>query len=203
VVTLLTVCTGNICRSPFAHLWLGNRLDEIAPGAFTVASAGTMGLSGRPMDERSAARLAATGVPEGAYAADAFAARRLGDADVAGADVVLALSREHRDAVIQMSPRMLKRAYTVREFARLLTHVYREAGEAIPGGAAPEQVAARWKALIKYATLYRSGASAPGDEDDVVDPYRREDAVYDEMVDQLLPALETIVELERVASTRA
>lgn len=203
MITLLTVCTGNICRSPYAHLLLGRRLDEIAPGAFSVASAGTMGLVGRPMDERSAVRLAATGTSHRGYSVDDFAARRLGDADLAGADVVLALSREHRDEVIQMSPRMLKRAYTVREFARVLDRVYREAGDAIPGGAAPEQVAARWKALIKYATLYRSGASAPGEEDDVVDPYRCEDAVYDEMVEQLLPALETIVELERAASARS
>ncbi|GHD09802.1 arsenate reductase/protein-tyrosine-phosphatase family protein [Zhihengliuella salsuginis] len=203
MVTLLTVCTGNICRSPYAHLLLGNRLDEIAPGAFSVASAGTMGLTGKPMDERSAARLAATGVRERAYTVDSFSARRLGDADVAGADVVLALTQEHRDAVIQMSPRMLKRAYTVREFARLVAHVYREAGDSIPGGAGPEQVAARWKALIKYATLYRSGLSAPAADDDVVDPYRREDAVYDEMVDQLLPALEAIIDLERAAAARA
>lgn len=40
-MNVLVVCTGNICRSPMAEGMLRKRLDEEAPGAFVVRSAGT------------------------------------------------------------------------------------------------------------------------------------------------------------------
>ncbi|WP_461170405.1 arsenate reductase/protein-tyrosine-phosphatase family protein [Arthrobacter sp. Z1-15] len=43
---ILTVCTGNICRSPMAERLLQTGFDEMAPGEFTVASAGTGALLG-------------------------------------------------------------------------------------------------------------------------------------------------------------
>ncbi len=52
-VRLLTVCTGNVCRSPYAAALLGAGLDWARPGAFRVASAGTPALVGRPVDAGS------------------------------------------------------------------------------------------------------------------------------------------------------
>jgi protein-tyrosine phosphatase len=59
---IITVCTGNICRSPMAEMMLAaafraNGLD----GEVSVDSAGTTGYeAGRPIDQRAARRLAIT-----------------------------------------------------------------------------------------------------------------------------------------------
>nr|WP_269211966.1 low molecular weight phosphatase family protein [Zhihengliuella flava] len=192
----MTVCTGNICRSPLAHLYLAAHLEAMAPGAFHISSAGMAGLTGQSMDERSAAILAATDVPDGGYSVDSFTARRIEDVDLGAVDLVLAMSREHRDSIIARSPRLLKRAYTVRELARLLELIEAEHAGLIPTGAEPEAVDRRWKAVIKYATLLRTRATGGPADDDVTDPYRRADAVYEEMADQLIPALRAILAFE-------
>ena len=191
MVNILTICTGNICRSPFAERYLQRGFDDIAPGSFTVTSAGTGALVGRAMDERSAQRLAAAGGdPEG------FVSRQLTEALLGEADFVLALTAAHRARAVELSPRMLKRAFTVREFSRVLAAVAADDG----GGRLPrggDKVEERWKALPNLAALKRHGVrpADPG-EDDVVDPFTREDTVYDRMVVELLPALRGILEFE-------
>lgn len=60
--SVLVVCTGNVCRSPFLQLALQRELDAHRPdGAvgITVTSAGTGALAGQPMDERAAAQATA------------------------------------------------------------------------------------------------------------------------------------------------
>jgi len=190
VVNILTICTGNICRSPFAERYLQRGFDDIAPGTFTITSAGTGALVGRAMDERSAQRLAdAGGDPEG------FVSRQLTEALLGQADFVLTLTAAHRARVVELSPRMLKRAFTVREFSRVLAAVAADDGGRLPRG--EERVEERWKALPNLAALKRHGVRpADPEEDDVVDPFRREDAVYDRMVVELLPALRGILAFE-------
>ncbi|MHC6592039.1 low molecular weight protein-tyrosine-phosphatase [Arthrobacter sp. C152] len=59
---VITVCTGNICRSPMAELMLTAALEREGLDALVaVDSAGTTGYeAGRPIDPRAARRLAAT-----------------------------------------------------------------------------------------------------------------------------------------------
>ena len=61
-IRVTMVCTGNICRSPYAAVLLRQGLAWARPGAFEVTSAGTHALVGRPMDEGSVERLAAKGL---------------------------------------------------------------------------------------------------------------------------------------------
>ena len=191
MVNILTVCTGNICRSPFAERFLQRGFDELAPGTFNISSAGTDALVGRAMDERSAQRLAdAGGDPEG------FVSRQLTEAVLGQVDFVLALTAAHRARVVSLSPRRLMRAFPVRDLARVRAAVAADDG----GGQLPHgdwMVEERWKALPNLAALKRHGVR-PNDprEDDVVDPFTREDTVYDRMVVELLPALRGILEFE-------
>ena len=53
-VRILTVCTGNICRSPVAERLLQAGLNQAVPGGFVVASAGTRAMVGEPMQPISA-----------------------------------------------------------------------------------------------------------------------------------------------------
>jgi protein-tyrosine phosphatase len=101
--SVLVVCTGNVCRSPFLQLALQRELDARRPdGAvgITVTSAGTGALAGRPMDERAAAQATARGLDP-----QTFLARQLTPAMVAGADLVLTATRRHRGEVATLHPR--------------------------------------------------------------------------------------------------
>ncbi|MGP9617263.1 arsenate reductase/protein-tyrosine-phosphatase family protein [Arthrobacter sp. AOP36-A1-22] len=191
MVKILAVCTGNICRSPFVERYLQRELEQLAPGAFQITSAGTGALVGQPMDQRAAESLKRAGGSAGG-----FLARQLTEAHLKDADFVLALTEGHRSAVVSMSPRMLKRAYTVREFARVL-EVIAAAGSDLHRGGGLEEVRARWNELPKVAARHRYEARelVPGGND-VIDPYRESTAVYQQMTDELLPALQGIVDFE-------
>nr|WP_193571017.1 low molecular weight phosphatase family protein [Diaminobutyricibacter tongyongensis] len=179
----MTVCTGNICRSPLAEQLLRAGLDGLA---VTLSSAGTAALIGRPMDERAAEYSRQYGgIP------DAHVARQLTVEHLRDADLVLALSREHRRVVVETLPRASRSAFTLREFARLLETVNTDDRDTI---AAQPDARARLSTLVEIASANRGVAERPDnpEEDDVVDPYRQDDNVYAESTRQLVPAVQSI-----------
>lgn len=112
---ILFVCTGNICRSPTAER-LANALNAVDPiSDFRASSAGTRAMIGHSMHPESALVLQGLGGDPGG-----FVARQLNPKIAADADLVLALTREHRDAVLEMAPRQLHRTFTLTEAARLI-----------------------------------------------------------------------------------
>jgi protein-tyrosine phosphatase len=164
---VLFVCTGNICRSPTAHLIAASRLPE---DRFRVHSAGTYGLTGYPVEPAAARLLEQAGI-----ACDAFAATRL-DADlVAQADLILTATREHRTAVVTLDQNALKKTFTIREFARLVEHV--------PPSDDPYEV-------VAAAAAQRGRVWSPPDQDDVADPYGLGKAAYDQAFRVITEALE-------------
>lgn len=178
---ILTVCTGNVCRSPMAERLLQANLDRLTPGQFEVSSAGTGALAGSPMETQVAdvvGRLGGT--------AAGFLARQLSPAILAQPDLVLTMTREQRSAVVQIAPTLLKRTFTIREFARLLEMAEME----------PATAEERWRLLLLRAPRLRSLVPAEGEDDDVVDPYRREPEIYAAMVQQLSPAVNAIISWE-------
>jgi protein-tyrosine phosphatase len=144
------------------------------------------------MDERSAMKLRDVGV-----ASDGFVARQLNEDNASGNDLILALTDQHRKNIVAMSPRLLKRTYTVREFAAVLDELAAMPEGTLPRGNDTTTVDARWAALLKAAQLARHAARVKSEGNlDVVDPYRQADPVYERMVDELLPALRSIVAFE-------
>lgn len=92
---IITVCTGNICRSPMAQFSIERALAEAGLGSRTeVDSAGVTGWeAGRPMDPRTAAELRQHGYRESVL--DGFRARAF-EADWYGSrDLILALDHGH------------------------------------------------------------------------------------------------------------
>jgi protein-tyrosine phosphatase len=84
------VCLGNICRSPMAHVVLGEHLERAGlAGVVEVSSAGTGGWHvGEPMDPRAATALLGAG-----YDPSAHRARQYDDGWLSTHDVVLVMDR--------------------------------------------------------------------------------------------------------------
>jgi protein-tyrosine phosphatase len=106
---LLTVCTGNMCRSPLAEHLLRAQLS-----GWEVSSAGTQAAAGSPMEELSAHELVLLGGDPSSHRA-----RRLTEPVVAGVDLVLTATRDHRRQVLGVSPRHLHRTFTLLELAAI------------------------------------------------------------------------------------
>ncbi len=193
---ILTVCTGNICRSPLAEQMLRVRLADLAPH---IASAGTRGLPAAPMTREAAHLAVQLGVPP----ADAAAhrSRFLQESDLETPDLVLAMSREHRKRVVELDPSRVRTTFTIREFARLARAIPPQQlrSAAREAGSAPAE---RLRGAILALSSYR-GMAAPSDDpadDDVVDPYRQPWDVYLRSAKQLVPAIDaTSVVIRTVA----
>ncbi|WP_211879742.1 arsenate reductase/protein-tyrosine-phosphatase family protein [Pseudarthrobacter albicanus] len=194
-IRILTVCTGNICRSPVAERLLQAGLDQVEPGAFRVRSAGTRAMVGEPAQPGSARIITAYGgTPEG------FAARQLTPAILRDTDLVLTMAARHRGEVLQLDPSLLRRTFTIREFARMLDALEeRGAGQRDGDPSAASDLGAVWRGLpARAASVRHLALAADASQNDVVDPYRRGENVYLQMEDELAPALLTILRFARL-----
>ncbi|MDQ4214288.1 low molecular weight phosphatase family protein [Microbacterium capsulatum] len=191
VPTILTVCTGNICRSPMAEVLLRARLGGLG---VRVHSAGTHGLTGEGMTDLAQEVAIAAGADP--HDAAAHEARYLLDPLLAESDLILTMTREHRSHVVQMMPSLLRRAFTIREFARLASATGDDEIHAAMAGPGPDR-RARLQALGRVLSDHRGMVPGFPEDDDVLDPYRRPREVYEEAAALLAPAL---TEVERVVT---
>jgi protein-tyrosine phosphatase len=177
--TVLTVCTGNVHRSAIADellaTWARWYLPTPLRGVVVVGSAGTRAPVGEPMGGMTRRVATALGADDRAHRA-----RALTDPLIAGADLVLAASRAHRDEVVRRVPRAMRRTFTMREAARI-------AG-LLPDGrpATPDDLVA---VVARMAELRVAAAPAQPSDDDIVDPQGKGTAGMDEMVREEVPAL--------------
>jgi protein-tyrosine phosphatase len=182
--TVLFVCTGNICRSPTAERLLAHRLrDRLGPSMpFAVTSAGTGALVGEPIYPDAQRLLTQNGID-----GTGFAARDIAKPMAESANLILAMTREHRAAVARLAPRALPKLFTLREFARTLD----ENRDRWPTASDP---LARAGALVTLAQQ-RRGHGGPVDPslDDVPDPYRRSPQRYDEAWALISSAVDIVV----------
>ena len=192
MLELLTVCTGNICRSPLAEALLRERL---APLDVQVTSAGTGALVDYGMTPEAARLAADHGVPDVA----SHRARLLTEGLLETPDLIFAMSREHRRYIADLAPRRLRSTFTLREFARLAQLASDESIAAAVVGASDPHEALRL-AAARVAAM-RSEAEPPADasDDDIVDPYRRSWKTYQLSASQLVPAVDEVVRVVRVA----
>lgn len=186
---ILFVCTGNVCRSPFAeilgrHLLLRHLGRDAAD--FTVSSAGVGAVVGAGMHPDSRAELTRWDL-HGA-AAEGFTARQLRPEMIEWADLVLALTPRHRAAVVQQVPRSLATTFSLREFARLTDLVDR--------AALPPAAADRARALVVQVRLARPlAAGHPPEDDEIPDPVGRPPAAHRASAVLISSAVQTIVEV--------
>ncbi|QZN87614.1 low molecular weight phosphatase family protein [Cellulomonas sp. C5510] len=175
---ILLVCTGAVCRSPAAASLLRAAL---AGQAVTVRAVGTRALAGAPMDPRTLAAL-----PPGSPGAREHVAHQLVAADVAGADLVLGLTTEHRAAAVLLVPAAVRRSFTLLELARLVGATH----PAAPRLEDPDAMPGRLADLCARAVAARPLAA--GGPDDVPDPVAEPAAAHVETVARIAEAVRSI-----------
>ncbi|WP_404443846.1 low molecular weight phosphatase family protein [Microbacterium marinum] len=194
---IMTVCTGNVCRSPLAQQVLADRLADL-PG--TITSGGTFEMDASPMPDEGQRLAAAFGVrPEvsAAHRSRVITAERLSTPDL-----ILAMARDHRRQIVSLSPARLRSTFTIREFARLAADT--SDGEIISAASGAPTPSEKVRAAVATVAGHRGMTLPPEspDDDDVVDPYRRSWNTYERSGAQLAPAIDEVVRVLRLALTR-
>lgn len=162
-IQALFVCTGNICRSPFAERYARS----LPQNVIEFTSAGTSAVVGAPIDPDMAVQ-----VEDHGGSADDFAARQLDASLIADADVILTLEASHRQWVLDDFPAAVKRTFTLGQAAQSL----RDA----PPGVEP----------LVYLGAHRL---RPRRRDDVPDPYRRGEVAMQQAAGSIAHLLDLIV----------
>ena len=188
---ILTVCSGNICRSPMAEQLLRAGLASV--DGITVGSAGTIALVGEGMPHEAQTLSTRFGAADAA----AHVSRQLDEQLIRDADLVLGMSREHRRAVVELVPAATRRTFTRREFGHLAASVtdadLEDSASPLDDGTLRSRLS---DAVVAAASL--RGVVVPfasPDDADVIDPYRRSSDVYELSASQLVPAVQSTVAL--------
>lgn len=194
MLEILTVCTGNICRSPLAAQLLTTRLADLG---VTASSAGTRAREGMPMTPEAASLAVSRGVDAALTAA--HGARYLTPAHVRSADFVLAMARDHRREIVELDPARMRSAFTAREFARLAADVSDDELRAAAADAADGRE--RFAAMLAVIAARRGLTLPPAspEDDDVIDPYGRSAATYERSAEELEPGLAAVERVVRLA----
>ena len=99
-----------------------------------------------------------------------------------------------------MDASLLKRTFTIREFARMLK-VLEQRDADTPATSPASDTPSFWRELPGRAASVRHLSLAPDAADnDVVDPYRRGQEFYDQMEDELAPTILAILRFARLHS---
>jgi len=96
---VLFVCTGNTCRSPMAELYLSARLKAAGRSDIAAASAGIAAFAGEPMSLSAQTVMARCGLDGSSFRSSRCTAEMVKESDL-----VIAMSRHHREALVRMMP---------------------------------------------------------------------------------------------------
>lgn len=167
---VLFVCTGNICRSRIAEQAFRGRFSN---EDVEFSSAGVGALVGMGMPPQAGAVSKGLG-----GVSDGRVARALTRDLIADADLVVAMSREHRSDVVRMLPRASRSTFTLRELARLLESLVLDTDVGPRTGTSTSDTLRSSVARVAARRGYADQPSHPED-DDVIDPFRRSQETYD------------------------
>jgi protein-tyrosine phosphatase len=186
-VRLLTVCTGNICRSPYAEALLRDGLHWARPGGFEVSSAGTHAVVGRPMDPESARLLRERAVDDGGFRARMLTARIVREQDL-----VLVMAGQHRAHVLDEDPAAHRRTVGLLDLAAGLEEIGDHASwQILLADRGAEDRHGRWRELPLVLAQHRGRRA--GKVTDVPDPIGRGRPAFERMAAQLDEAVRRLV----------
>ena len=110
-ISIVVICTGNICRSPMAEALLRHDL-EVRGIPARVTSVGTLDLDS-PADPLAVQVLAEQGIDISSHRSQVMTGQSL-----LGADLVIGMAREHVRAAALLDPSVYAQAFTLRELVR-------------------------------------------------------------------------------------
>lgn len=108
---IMTVCTGNICRSPMAEVVLRELLEAEGLDVEIDSTGVSDEEHGRPMDRRAVATLAEAGYPTPRHRA-----RRVRRDEPAERDLVLAMTAQHAAVLRRLDPEHADKVRLLRSF---------------------------------------------------------------------------------------
>ncbi len=104
---ILFVCTGNTCRSPMAEALFRNKA---ADRTMEIRSAGVAAYNGQPASPHAQQVLTERGI------AHQHQARRLDEELIGWADLILTMTRSHKDMILHYFPATADKVFTLREY---------------------------------------------------------------------------------------
>ncbi len=201
---VLIVCTGNICRSPIAEAVLSDRLERAIRSSWP--DAGSMAWEeSRPISVRSAGtatnqelerpaevidQLRRLGAPISPHAVTPLTPEVLSDVDL-----LITMTRDQRRSAVKLAPRLVTKAFTLVEYARILDSM-----TALPVDATTPRLTTSDVATFLRETSIRAGRRrgmvpppASPSVFDIQDPYRMSADVYRSVSDAIAGAIDDIV----------
>ena len=175
---IVTVCTGNICRSPAAERLIRRVWAAGAP-TIEVVSGGTRAMVGEPIQISMAHLLEQSGAYSGEFCAQTLTAELVNDADL-----VLGMTRRHRAAAVAVAPAATPHTFTLREFTRLVV-------DGVEDFTPDPDRADSLRRLVEVAASRRAPIMDP-ELDDIADPYGRDLDAYHVAFTQISDAVDTV-----------
>ncbi|WP_306232120.1 hypothetical protein [Agrococcus beijingensis] len=187
IFRVLTLCTGNICRSPQAEQLLRKRIPEAFGRtiieALDVSSAGTRANDGAAMERWAIAEAQRLGIDDTAD----HVARRLRRSHALEADLILTMTCDHRDAVTKVTRRVKPKSFTLVEFTCIVEALADRTTLASVAPLGPEGFAAFMRGVVVAAGQARATVPLPKPAMllDIPDPYGYGPEVYRSSADAI------------------
>jgi protein-tyrosine-phosphatase len=157
MVSILFVCTGNICRSPMAEGFTKELL-QAADADVHVSSSGVIGWEGSGASPEAVDVVTERGVDISGHEA-----RRLDRSQVDAADLIVCMAAEHLEAVLRQVPEAEPKTFTLKELVRLL--------EQMPSLKPEGEPAQMMRRRVAAADQFRaSGFAGNLEDEDITDP---------------------------------
>jgi protein-tyrosine-phosphatase len=108
---VLFVCSGNLCRSPMAAVYLGHRAGDAGLEDLVVESAGLLGIEGVPPPSEAVKAMSEAGLDLSDHRS-----RALRESDLWAADLVIVMTRDHLLDLAERHPWPRNRRVLLRAF---------------------------------------------------------------------------------------
>lgn len=113
MLQILIICTGNTCRSPMAEVLLKNKIEKHnVAGQIAVASAGIAAWNAGQASKGAQCVMKQRGIDILSHRS-----RQLSREDIVKADLLLAMTASHKEAVLSIMPDAWNKVFTLAEFA--------------------------------------------------------------------------------------